>query len=72
MKNDYRQYDLIVLNNSPDAVVWRIVSIKNFMLEIIDVIDAKSNPNLATQMIDISLVKRPNKAQLNKFNETNK
>ena len=65
---DLRHYDLIVCSNSPNATVWRVMEIDGNRVKIIDASLTYAFPNIAQQENDISLFKRPTKAQLDKFN----
>lgn len=65
MKSKYAIGDLVVVNNSDDAVLWRIVDTQGkFGIGLIDATIEKTVPNQQVQWIDIGAIKKPNNKQL--------
>jgi hypothetical protein len=62
---DLRKFDLVVMSHKPDATMWRVLSIDRNSIEVID---AAEESVVAPQLTDLSLLRRPTKAQLDSFN----
>ena len=60
-------FDLVVCSKRDDATVWRVVSSGGFRVKIIDALLTYCFPNVAPQVIDISMLRKPTAAQLAKF-----
>ena len=57
--------DLVVLNTTPDAVLWRVCEIDGHGVGLIDAAFERVQPNQQIQWIDRCYLHKPTKAQLN-------
>ena len=57
--------ELVVVNNLPDATLYRVVGLEGkFGVGLIDSTIEKKVPNQSTQWIDISCLRKPTKQQM--------
>ena len=65
---DLRIYDLVVLNHSLDAAIFRVKELQGkHTAGVIDADIEDSHPNQAIQWVDISTLMRPTRGQRNRF-----
>ena len=64
---DLRVFDLVVVHHRENATMWRVTDINGNRVSVIDAALSYAMPNVAPQLTDISLLKRPTKSQIDSF-----